>query len=537
MPDESQVVRGIDYRSTFPFTLIFKSFRVAIHPSKLVLALMALLALYVGGRVLDGIWSANSLAVPNEMALYDSSRTEADPGRVFIDQRDATRAAVVENYRGRLRAINKPDGNLNDIKWAIIDRRDKVAHRAIDDFAQNKPSNPEDLARATRDRDETIAAIFAEASADWQNIRAVKGVGLFRTFFDYELGTAQRIITNVFSNRWIGVGGVLDESVNFLTTAPSWGFHYHTVYFVVYGIYFLFIWAIFGGAIARIAAVQVARDEKISFRQALSFSTAKFLSFVSAPIIPLLIIVFVGLVVAIGGAFGNIPFLGPILVGIFFFLALAAGFIMTLVLLGLVGGYNLMYPTIAVEGSDSFDAISRSFSYLYARPWRLMFYTFVALIYGALCYVFVRFFIRMLLSLTHHFAGMFLIVHADNVAPLWSAMWNDPLGAVHLTYNVDYLTLTTGQAIGAFFLWLWVHLAIAMLGAFAISFYFSANTIIYVLMRHEVDATELDDVYIEQMDEDFGEAAAPADAPPISAATPSVEPMVPPEETPPTESV
>ena len=42
-----------------------------------------------------------------------------------------------------------------------------------------------------------------------------------------------------------------------------------------------------------------------------------------------------------------------------------------------------------------------------------------------------------------------------------------------------------------------------MLGAFAISFYFTANTIIYYLMRHEVDATELDDVYLEQSEEDF----------------------------------
>ena len=39
------------------------------------------------------------------------------------------------------------------------------------------------------------------------------------------------------------------------------------------------------------------------------------------------------------------------------------------------------------------------------------------------------------------------------------------------------------------------------------SFYFSANTIIYFLMRHEVDATELDDVYLEQADDEFAETA------------------------------
>mgnify|MGYP006158310279 CR=1 FL=1 len=48
--------------------------------------------------------------------------------------------------------------------------------------------------------------------------------------------------------------------------------------------------AVFGGAISRIAAVQVARDEKISVRQALRFSLNKLLSFVFAPVIPLIIL-------------------------------------------------------------------------------------------------------------------------------------------------------------------------------------------------------------------------------------------------------
>src|SRR5205823_13700474 len=134
----------------------------------------------------------------------------------------------------------------------------------------------------------------------------------------------------------------------------------------------------------------VARDEKISLSSALRFSTSKFLSFIFAPIIPLLIVLVVGVVVMIGGLIGNIPGIGPILMGLFFFLALAAGLVMTLVLLGTGGGFNLMYPTIAVEGSDSFDAISRSFSYVYARPWRMLFSTQLAVRHGALCHAPVR---------------------------------------------------------------------------------------------------------------------------------------------------
>jgi hypothetical protein len=534
MPDESQVLGGIDYRTTFPFTLIFKSFRIAIHPSKLILALLALILICCGGWVLDALWPAGSLAVPNEMTIYEQSRLTPDSAHTFSAMRDATRRNLLAEYHNRLVAANHPDGKLSDIKWAIIDHRDHEKRRADEEYDPAKQTNADDKRRAIRDHDETVAQIFADASSDWQNIRAVQGVGLFQTFFDYELGAAQRVVSDVVSGRWIGAGGALDETVDFIAAGPQWGLRYHTLYFLIFGIYFLIIWAIFGGAIARIAAVQVARDEKISFRQALSFSTAKFLSFVSAPIIPLLIIVFVGLVVAIGGAVFNIPALGPIVVGAFFFLALAAGFVMTLVLLGLVGGYNLMYPTIAVEGSDSFDAISRSFSYLYARPWRLLFYSLVALIYGALCYAFVRFFIRIMLALTHYFVSTFIVFHADNAAPLLSAMWPDPLTAQHLTYNVDYLTLSTAQEIGGFLMWLWVNLTIAMLGAFAISFYFSANTIIYSLMRREVDATELDDVYVEQTEEDFSEASAPATEIPSA---PVIPPTVPPIEEPPTTSV
>ena len=62
-------------------------------------------------------------------------------------------------------------------------------------------------------------------------------------------------------------------------------------------IWFLIVWAIFGGAIARIAAVHVARDEKISVRQAITFSFSKLLSFVFAPVIPMMIILVAGLAV------------------------------------------------------------------------------------------------------------------------------------------------------------------------------------------------------------------------------------------------
>src|SRR5438552_10856113 len=83
MADESHVIRGIDWKSTFPFTQIFRSFRIAIHPSKIILALLTLLLIWFGGWFLDWIWPANHSAVPGELPLYAASYMNAQPKSSF----------------------------------------------------------------------------------------------------------------------------------------------------------------------------------------------------------------------------------------------------------------------------------------------------------------------------------------------------------------------------------------------------------------------------------------------------------------------
>jgi hypothetical protein len=507
MADEPQVIRGIDWKSTLPFTQIFKSFRVAIHPSKIILALLALLSIYVVGRILDGIWPARHSAVPMELRIYEDTRDSEQPREAFRRQRQAIRADIEAAHAQRLAVVGQPEGSLRDITRHIRQQRDEAV-AAANMLVEEGPDTP----AAELSRRRAVRHAHEVASARLEEARQIRGEGLFITFYQYQVAQVYTVLHGVVTLNWTGPGSVMQGLVRFFFYGPAWAITHHPVYFIIFGLLFLCIWSIFGGAISRIAAVHVARDEKISIRQALRFSTAKFLSFLSAPIIPLLIVLVVGLIVAIGGLLGNIPYIGPPIIGALFFLALAAGFIMTLVLLGLVGGFNLMYPTIAVEGSDSFDAISRSFSYLYARPWRLAFYTIIALIYGAITYLFVRFFIALLLLLTHLFAGWFIFADAQSGAPLWETMW--PMSADRLSYAPLYDQLRWDGDLGAFLIAFWVYLVIGLLGAYAISFYFSANTIIYYLMRNEVDATEMDDVYLEQTEEDFGDATGTGTMPP-----------------------
>ena len=573
MAEETHVIRGINWRETFPFVNIFRSFRIAIHPSKLILALIALLCIYTGGRILDSVWPAHSLGVNvpdsaefnharSEVAVYEIFMTKAKPGDRFEKLREEVQKMTDSEYADRLLAAKLPEikedrakaeeaakngSFLGDLKRKIIADRDEAVKKdretydksveaikkAFDASDKKDPAaktRDEDFKKAEEHRDNAIKLAYSSAETEYKKASAIKGQGLFAQFFEYESQQVNGVVYSVLANNWLGglrgdpgTAGVFASTYNFFAVGPLWLMRVHLAYFLVFSLLFILVWALFGGAIARIAAIQVARDEKLSVRQALKFSCSKLLSFVFAPIIPLLIVIVVGLVVTVGGLVGSIPVIGPILVGVLFFLAIAAGFVMTLVLMGTGGGFNLMYPTIAVEGSDSFDAISRSFSYVYARPWRMLFYTIVAVIYGALTFLFVRMFVFLMLTLTHKFVGFGLVGHADNLRPLWDTMW--PAPTARLAYDIDYMSLGGAQAFAATLVAIWVYLTISIIGAYAISFYFSANTVIYYLMRREVDATELDDVYIEQSEDDFAEhaPAAPSPAPAPAAASAPVE--------------
>lgn len=511
MADEGQIIRGIDWRQAFPFTNIFRSFRVAIHLSKLLLGLALLLSVYFGGRIMDSVWPMRARALPGEIGEYQSimSGTDQTPLPVWRQQTranlDETYAQTLityqiipqsstessDDYHARVLEEARKANDLEKVHEKIIAERD--ANVAVAKQQYTDPAK----------RNAAILDAYQNADTQWQQVKLVEGQGLFITFFQFEITEFTGVVDGVKTNNWLAPGGVKDHLYNFFAVGPIWLAWYHTIFFVIFAALFLLSWALFGGAISRIAAVHVARDEKISLRQAMNFAVGKLLSFASAPVIPLAIIIVIGLIVSIASLIGNVPFLGPIVVGALFIVALLAGFVMTLVLLGTAGGFNLMYPTIAVEGSDSFDAISRSFSYVYARPWRMLFYTIVALAYGATTYLFVRMFIWLTLVLTHHFVGMGILMQANNGANLLDAMWPGPVNTGRIAFSADYQSLSPGASLGAFFINCWVMLFVSFLGAFAISLYFSANTIIYFLMRSEVDSTELDDVYLEQSEEEL----------------------------------
>ncbi|MHC4986503.1 MAG: hypothetical protein ACYTFO_10160, partial [Planctomycetota bacterium] len=302
-----------------------------------------------------------------------------------------------------------------------------------------------------------------------------------------------------------------------------WLFATHWVYAAIYTAFALAVWALFGGAIFRIAALHAAREEKASIGQALRFSASKFLSFFMAPLIPIGAIVFFGLLMLSGGLLANLWGVGAIIVGALFFLAVLGGLAIAFLTFGLIGGGGLMYPTIAVEGSDSFDAISRSYSYIFNRPWRSGLYSLLALFHGTVCYLIVRLFGFVALRATHlavksgiWTGGQTLPDASDKLDVMWTAPTFDLLHAPMQT-----AAMTPSETIGAYLITFWVYLVVGVVAAFLVSYFISGSTVIYYLLRRHVDATDLDDVFVEEAEED--ELAEPEVEAPAAEETESAE--------------
>ncbi len=265
----------------------------------------------------------------------------------------------------------------------------------------------------------------------------------------------------------------------------------------------LVIWSFTGGTITRIAALDYAKDESIRLLDALRFTKKKFWSYFWSPLVPVIGVLFFALCNMIGGLIGRIPVLGEIVVALGFPFALISGFF--IVFIGVIGilGLCFMFPTISAEGSDAFDAMSRAYSYVISRPKQYILYCVVNTLYGFICLAFVAFLAWIMIKLTFITVGMgmgqkFAMIHSFilqkcDIATLGfcgtHAAEAKSAGVLLNQWSLKFLAGTLIAYIVLIKLAVWTY---------AVTYLFSAKTIIYFLMRKDVDSTDIIDVYIEE---------------------------------------
>jgi hypothetical protein len=308
---------------------------------------------------------------------------------------------------------------------------------------------------------------------------------------------------------------------------PNAGF-WNQVYFLLTLLWTLATWAFFGGAITRMAAVQLTRKEKISLGEALNFTKSRFTSFLTAPLIPLVGVVLFLVLLILFGFVHLIPLVGDIIDGLGWGLVFLAGLVMAVILVGLVG-WPMMYATISTEGSDSFDALSRSYSYVLTNPWHYIWYCLVALAYGAVVVFFIGFMGSLMVYLGKWGVSQTPFISASYVnrepeylfqfAPT-SFGWRELMlqGSSSIDVHGNYAEPEKWHiwnTIGAGMVAIWLYLLFLMIVGFGYSYFWTASTIIYLLMRLKVDDQQMDEVYVEEVE---GEEpySMPITAPPSS---------------------
>ena len=152
-----------------------------------------------------------------------------------------------------------------------------------------------------------------------------------------------------------------------------------------------------------------------------------------------------------------------------------------MMLIGIVVGWPLMIAAISTEDSDGFDGLSRSFGFLFDRPW----YTLLLAGLGLLAGLVGWFLLNVMMELTVHLASWSVSTGYVGSGELRLPLADSP-----------EFQATGATTIGEFLISGWMTLFSGLLAGFGPSFFFCAVTVIYFLVRKSDDGTELSEVAV-----------------------------------------
>ncbi len=519
MPQHSPRVRieGLDFARVFPVLHLFRAFKMAIHPRKLLLALLLVVLLYTVGVVLDDHMYGPTVYASEVQRYTELSRSD------FAAWRQAQPLRVRENILSIVPELDEKEASMDiavlidQAKQAVTARHKKTLEKV------GQIQNGEGKADVKETKDSYKKEFDSLYRGRMASIVALEPEGVFRSALHHEVVTFRKTLRAAtqlefgFTQFLVGhtedsqtvIGGLYEMFV----TVPVWLLAHHRLFLITYCFFGLLLWGLFGGALSRMSALHATKDVQIGPSQAVRFAFKRWHWFVMAPVIPVGVsLVLAALLVVFGFVFFGIPKAHVILDlvgGILFILAILVGLALTLLCIGLVASYNMIYPAISTDDCDGFEANTRAFSYFISRPWHVLGYYCVSLVYGAVTYLFFALVIFGSLSAVQALVSKGAGVWGTETvnSSRFDAMFPPPeLGS--LTYKPEWSMLdSSGEAggytsrVSAIMIMVWVYMFVGLLAAFAISFYFNSQTLVYLLLRSSVDKTDMDEAVLMPDDE------------------------------------
>jgi len=540
MADERAGTREPDVRRKYSWLELLRTFLIALDPFKLLIAAAGILVTAFGWWLFSviyfGMWSEpkgyndiNPKAREAEIEERKKALIKDGVEEVAADEK-ANSDYLSDGRRFELmRGLGGPGGRYRTMPW-------------FQDRGRNPYLVATDVVSGSRaDQSAAVGSVIKQAPVILEPL--VKFLGPVYLLFD-----------------------------------PNAGFWIRAYLFIII-VWMLAVWAFFGGIITRMAIVQMAGKEGGGLRESLKFAKDRYVSYLSSPLVPIALIFAVVVGLMIFGLFALIPIVGDIFVsGLLWWVPLGAGFVMALLVVGLVG-YPLMYTTLSAEGSDTFDALSRSYNYVYESPWSYIWYGFISVCYGVVVVLFVVFMSSLMVYLGKWGVSQTPLTQTTNRSPEFlfiysptSFGWRELMlqgSPIEITPDKNKAGVTKeGKQIeqtpgywfvkpevavpymndyhwynyaGAGMVSFWLTLFFMVMLGFSYSYFWTASSMIYLLMRKKVDEVEIDEIYTEEEEADEPIApvkpAAPTatgpstiliDAPTLRVAPVTAAPPVPP---------
>ena len=321
---------------------------------------------------------------------------------------------------------------------------------------------------------------------------------IFRHFVEGEL-IAFHELAQAAMRLELGLGSILDRSgglarsgmigamLELVIVGPGALWAAHPWFFLLLCSFSLVVTMVLGGAISRLAATQACSSRSVGLIETMRFTWPRAAWYVIAPLIPLAVVGVIWLVLAIAGALLFNVWGLNVLGGLFFCLFLAGGLIAACLLIFSALGSGMMPAALAVEGTDAFDVVSRVFTFLIYRPTKYLVLMAVILIYGAFSYFVIATVLLLTLWITRSAASTWCHEFLQ-LSPVPAEL---PLHSSSIADEAHRGTF----ALAAWLIKVWSGLLIALSFAYAISYFFTTQTWLYLILRRDVDGTDFSELH------------------------------------------
>lgn len=469
-PKQRIIVDGVDFAEIIRFPKVLGAVLSAMQPSRLVVGLLMVTTLITAGRLWDGFTTPR---IPPGGFSEDRWTEQQD---------DAVQDLLRSSLQEYVPESQWPVAPGAD--WPTLDGREVMAqirHHAALAVASEEGAEPAaETGQAARPRFDRI-----QVQTRLKRINMERPRGTFERTATHARDALNRVADGGRNLQFMSVWGGLKDLVIGL---PTGLWKHDKLFTLLYGLLFLFVFALGGGALARMAACQLSMRERLGVWQGIEFAITNWPRLILTPVMPIIVAVILGVFPVLLGLLMRVPVL-DVLGAIAYGVSLLVGFLLAFILLGYGFGFSLLIPAAATERCEPFDAQQRAYAYVVQRPLHLLGYSLVALVGLILGYLVVRIVALAMLNLT---ADLFDLTAGGHPA-------SANAGHAQLFQLVPGMPQETpvtwhGQA-ADWIIALWQTIVICLVGSYVFSYFFSATTTIYLLMRRVCDGEEIEQIW------------------------------------------